>query len=56
MKYIIYFLVVIIESIKLRLKNKLENFFNILLILIAANVSPGFGIFFGLFHFLRKRV
>ena len=52
---LVYFLVVIIQSIKLSLKNKLENFLNILPILIATNITPGYEIFFGLFHFIKKK-
>ena len=53
---IIYFLVTILEAIKLRLGNKSENFLSILFLLIVANVSPGFGIFLGFFNFLIKKV
>ena len=53
---LIYFLVILIETIKLKFSHKSESFINILFLLIVANISPGFGIFFGLFNFLRKRV
>ena len=53
---LLYFLVITIETIKLKLRNKSEKFLNILALLTAANISPGFGIFFGLFNFFIKKV
>lgn len=49
-----YLLVVFIESI--RVSKNFINFIFILPVLLASNISPGFGIFFGFFNFLRNKV
>ena len=49
-----YFIVVIIESI--RVSTNFINFIFILPVLLASSISPGFGIFFGFFNFLRNKV
>lgn len=48
---IFYFFVMLLESIKLC--DKLQNFIKIFTVLIMANISPGFGILFGLVKFLK---
>ena len=49
-----YFFVILYES--LRLARNISTFFSILIVLLAANISPGFGIFFGSFNFIKNRV
>ena len=48
---IFYILITLIETIKLC--DKLQNFIKIFAVLIMANISPGFGILFGLGKFLK---
>ena len=48
---ILYFLATLIESI--RVCDKLNNFLKVFFTLLAGNISPGFGIFFGIFKFLK---
>ena len=52
----LYFFVIVVEAISLWLNNKSENIIKILILLMAANISPGFGILLGLFNFLIKKV
>ena len=39
-----------------QLNNKSENIIKILILLMTANISPGFGILLGLFNFIIKKV
>jgi len=50
----LYLFIVLWEAI--RLAKNISSFFNILLILVAGNISPGFGILFGFFNFFKKKV
>jgi len=50
----IYLIVVLWESV--RVSKNLITFFLILPILICANISPGFGIFFGFFNYMKNKV
>ena len=52
----LYFFVITVEAISLWLNNKSENIIKILILLMTANISPGFGILLGLFNFLIKKV
>ena len=49
----IYFVAIFLETI--RICNKIQNFLKIMLLLIFANIVPGFGILFGLFNFLEPK-
>ena len=50
----IYFFIVFLEAF--RLSKNLKTFFYVLFILICGNISPGFGIFFGFFNFIKNKV
>lgn len=50
----IYFTVILWESV--RIAKNIKTFLSILFVLLAANISPGFGIFFGFFNFVKNRV
>lgn len=50
----LYLLTIIMESI--RVAKNISTLFIIILVLIAASISPGFGIFFGFFNFIKNRV
>ena len=52
----LYFFVIVVEAISLWLNNKSENIIKILILLMVANISPGFGILLGLFNFFIKKV
>lgn len=48
-----YFFIVMIESI--RVSKKAIDLFFVLPILLAGSISPGFGIFFGFFNFIKEK-
>ena len=50
----IYFFIVLLEAV--RLSKNLKTFFYVLFVLICGNISPGFGVFFGFFNFIKNRV
>ena len=50
----LYFFIVLCEAI--RVTKNISSFFVILPILLASSISPGFGIFFGFFNFIKNKV
>ena len=50
----IYFLIVLLEAF--RLSKSIKTFFYVLFVLVFGNISPGFGIFFGFFNFIKNKV
>ena len=50
----IYFFIVLLEVV--RLSKNLKTFFYVLFVLICGNISPGFGVFFGFFNFIKNKV
>jgi len=50
----LYLLIILIESI--RVAKNISTFFIIILVIVAASISPGFGVFFGFFNFIKNRV
>ena len=50
----IYFFIVLLETV--RLSKNLKTFFYALFVLICGNISPGFGVFFGFFNFIKNKV
>jgi len=50
----IYFFIVLLEAV--RLSKNLKTFFYVLFVLICGNISPGFGVFFGFFNFIKNKV
>ncbi len=50
----IYFLIVLLEAF--RLSKNIKTFFYVLFVLVFGNISPGFGIFFGFFNFIKNKV
>ena len=50
----LYLFVVLFET--LRILDNIKDFFLVLIVLIAGNISPGIGIFIGFFNYLKKRV
>ena len=50
----IYFFIVLLEVV--RLSKNLKTFFYALFVLICGNISPGLGIFFGFFNFIKNKV
>ena len=51
---LVYFFLILWETI--RVTKNFNTFFSILLVLVAGNISPGFGILFGFLHFLKNKV
>ena len=50
----VYFFLILWETA--RVTKNFNTFFGTLLVLVAGNISPGFGILFGFFNFLKKNV
>ena len=50
----VYFFIVLFESF--RLSKNPKTFFYVFFVLISGNISPGFGIFFGFFNFIKNKV
>jgi len=51
---LIYFLIILVEVA--RLSNNFNEFVKILFIIIPANLTPGFGMFFGFFKFVFDKI
>jgi len=51
---LLYFFTIIVEA--LRLSSNINEFFKIILVIIPANLVPGFGMFFGFFKFIFDRI
>ena len=50
----IYFILILCET--LRITKKINNFLKSFLVLFLGNISPGFGMFFGFFNYLFKKI
>ena len=50
----LYLFVILFETI--RILDNFKDFFLVLIVLIAGNISPGIGIFFGFFNYLKNKV